>query len=341
MCRIIGPADQAVDRRAGGGVPGRRRRVGRRRRRGPRSAAAAASKSPTSSRSSSSVTTGRHQLAPSLVVSFDAQQVEQQRQVEGAQRARRHRSPARRCTRSGGSSLTCSTSMACVRAVDSSRPYVCRRRRTRPSTTSAAFRRCGSRPIRSLRCCRAARPGRPPWPEPAGWVAAPHPGRAPGTPGSARSVAVFDSTTIARDEAGHRAVGHVADQFVQQLRAFVAFAALIEQAHEHFGRELSDGRREIAERVLALFWIAARHRFDDTAHQTHEGSRAGGDAGAGPAAASIAAISSVSFWESAATPSSSEMAASSRSSASPCRQLAISCSQTAGSPPARSRRTSA
>ena len=46
------------------------------------SSSAAASKSPTRSRSSSSDTTGGHQLAPALVVVFDPEQVEDQRQVE-------------------------------------------------------------------------------------------------------------------------------------------------------------------------------------------------------------------------------------------------------------------
>ncbi len=88
----------------------------------PPPAASAASKSPTSSRSSSSATTGFISVAPALLVLLDSQQVEDQRQVERAQRASSRSCRARRRCRSGGSSLTCSTSIACVRAPDSSRP---------------------------------------------------------------------------------------------------------------------------------------------------------------------------------------------------------------------------
>ena len=65
----------------------------------------------------------RHQLAPAVVVLFDAQQVEQQRDVERAHR-RRRTVVSQPVTRSGGSSLTRSTSMACALAARARAWYV-------------------------------------------------------------------------------------------------------------------------------------------------------------------------------------------------------------------------
>jgi len=60
-----------------------------------------------------------------------------------------------------------------------------------------------------------------------------------------------------------------------------------------------------------------------------------------PAFVSSAAMSAASLSASTAMPSSSRTASSSSSNDVPCRQLAMTWSQTAASPPARSRSTSA
>ena len=100
---------------------------------------------------------GRHQRAPFVVVLLEAQQVEQQRQIEGPQRARGHavhpddsraradrRWPARRPP------LACGRPTARARTPPT--------RTFRRSTTSAAFRRRGSTPLRTLRSGRTAPP---------------------------------------------------------------------------------------------------------------------------------------------------------------------------------------
>ena len=113
MCRIIDAADELLD------APSRRvlacgsSRSAPLPARQPQRARSAASKSPTSSRSSIARRPASS-ARPSARVVLDAQQVEQQ-QVESPQGAGRH-SPEPGAIRSGGSSLTRSTSIAwCAR----------------------------------------------------------------------------------------------------------------------------------------------------------------------------------------------------------------------------------
>ena len=115
-------------------------------------AARAASKSPTSSRSSSSATTGVISSPHRLVVLLDAQEVEQQRQIERAQRRRRHRAqPRGHAVRRIVADLLDLRS-PCVRAPRQLAAVLVGDERLRPSTTSAASARRDPRRLRTPRC---------------------------------------------------------------------------------------------------------------------------------------------------------------------------------------------
>ena len=224
-----------------GGAPSTRCRRRRLRRPAPPPAAMAASKSPTSSRSSSSADDRLHQLAPALLVLLDSQQVEDQRQVERAQRRRRDRAepradPIRRVV---------------VHLLDLDRLRARARQlaavgvgdeRSRRSTRSAAFRRRGSRPTRSLRCCRAATPRRRRAPASAAAAAVPARATSDWNASARRSVGALSEITW---RATKRAI------VVSVMRLTTACTSrgpssssrVPHQPEQHVGRALADCRR--------------------------------------------------------------------------------------------------
>ena len=74
---------------------------------------------------------------------------------------------------------------------------------------------------------------------------------------------------VLRDEARDRVVGHAADHGLHQLRPFVVLL-LVQQAEHHVRRDLTDGRRHVAQHRLELLGIVLRHGVDDPAQHAHQ-----------------------------------------------------------------------